>query len=239
MTIKELQDWEVVAVLAEVQYAKLPITLTRWDLKSWRHCLASLDRLPADVLRILLSESGQDFNMTVGDKIGITARVGHQVCSFSTTIIAIEPSAQGNTSSVIAKFPFTAKIIQRRINERVQIPKHNNVRTMFWPGGLLLIPSEDTPDVPAWVGKVADLSTSGCRMNATHSAAMLLRQGDLIGLILSFDDYSVLRGDAHIMMIKPETETDTSYHIRFAAFEQLGNQSAVSVLSQKLREYAA
>jgi hypothetical protein len=157
----------------------------------------------------------------------------------STVVFPAESPLSAEAVSIFLKYPGNLGSIENRVSSRTRVPETKKVRAMLWPGGLQLMPSEDAPDVPAWVGDVMDLSISGFCMNGPLSACMLLRQNDLIGLIVNFDDCSTIRGDGHIINIEQISANDTYYRIRFAALEDKDGQQPFQILNQKLIEYAA
>lgn len=76
-------------------------------------------------------------------------------------------------------------------------------------------------------------------MSASAKVGMLLQKDDLIGFIMSFDDNSVIRGDAHVVTLQQYNPVAAHYHIHFAEFQSLPGQTPLLTLNQKLQEFAA
>lgn len=158
MGVISLQDWESVAVFAEVRRNELPLALTLRHQNSWHHLQAWLRNQDDNCLELGLLRSAASPFVRQNAKIGLSLRLGGKSYICSTVISGVDINPFAELGSISVAFPSDVRLIQRRVDNRIGVPSQKKTSVMFWPGGILQVPSEDSPDVPAWFGEFTILA---------------------------------------------------------------------------------
>jgi len=93
-----------------------------------------------------------------GDTVGVSFRVGHKKCMFSTNLRAVDSA--GNECRFHFAWPAQMQQLQRRVYERVAPPPGNVVAVRFWRAD-----TDNQPDKrEVKHGQLEDLSAGGMRI---------------------------------------------------------------------------
>ncbi len=160
-------------ILADAVLRELEITITHRITDSWRTYRASF----------VACDEGKQFICTtkpkpkqdvpavippIGAALGVTFRLGHKKCMFSTTREPVPLECDQNSFAIA--WPDHLQHLQRRAYKRVSPPAGVVVSVQFWR--VSLPASEDRKKREVYYGELEDISAGGMRVDAAHTAAI-------------------------------------------------------------------
>ncbi|MDP6544469.1 MAG: PilZ domain-containing protein [Phycisphaerae bacterium] len=190
-TLNTLTGNEVASAIESASKDKVGVTVTVYHQDRW--FMFSGDMLDAggESLWITYPQSDHgpaDYEFSPGQSVGVTFRRGFQRFLFSTDITSVDKSG---TAGVQLGMPEEMQISERRVGQRVEMPALATVEASIWLGGRQVKHDEADAVVPAWSGRVLDLSEGGCYVRTDSEVSQYIEIGDTVGLQLTIG-----RGDA-------------------------------------------
>ena len=125
------------------------------------------------------------YEFSPGHRVGITFRNGFQRFLFSAVIAAVEKSG---TPALQLDLPENLQVSERRVTLRVEMPALETVAASIWLGGRQVKHDEADAVVPAWSGRVLDLSKGGCYVRTDNEVSRYIEVGDVVGLQLTIGE---------------------------------------------------
>jgi len=158
-------------ILASSVERGLEVTLTHRLPRSWQFFKTRfVTGSPEERLIIVDAPTVRSENSTgippVGEILGVTFRMGHKKCMFSTTR---QPDAQNAApGQVTLRWPGHLQRLQRRAYQRVSPPQSSIVTVQFW--NVSTEGERDRTSRNIRYGELKDLSAGGVRIDAAEAS---------------------------------------------------------------------
>ena len=194
---------------------KMPLTVTVRDHNRWLTCESWLVGRSNGFMWIdypMFEGEPLGGHFQIGEKINVIFRVYQRRCVFAVTVLGRAPHVltDGSKSTALkVTFPESMQRVERRREDRVQMPASQIARATFWLGGRDVRPAIDSLERPVWSGKVVNLSKGGAYVRASLEAAKYLEVGDLMGFCFSVgegEDREEIVVDAQFRHSQPDSE---------------------------------
>jgi len=187
-TLRTLTGSEIANAIECASQDKAGVTVTVYHQDRW--FMFSGNMLDADGKSLWItypqSDHGPaDYEFSSGHCVGITFRSGFRRFLFSAVIAAVEESG---TPALQLDLPEELQVSERRIGLRVEMPALETVDASIWLGGLQVKHDEADALVPAWSGRVLDLSEGGCYIRTDSEVSRYIEIGDVVGLQLTIGE---------------------------------------------------
>lgn len=162
-------------IIAESIQRGLEITLTHRLCQTWRVFKSKFLHGSKESGTIVVAEPlarHQDVEEMppVGATLGVTFRMGHKKCLFST--IRKPDSPEVGPGQMTLQWPDHLQRMQRRVYQRAQPPKDSVVAVQFWAVSASSQENHDKRRV--YYGELADVSAGGMRVDAAQAADVSL-----------------------------------------------------------------
>ncbi|MDO8301840.1 MAG: PilZ domain-containing protein [Sedimentisphaerales bacterium] len=181
---EQLKDNEVTTLLKLAAAHGTQAIMSHLSRGKWHLTKITLVRTTGTNVQIDITqkEKHHPININIDQPVGISFK--HDYCKyiFKSSVVGFEPSV--NTSSggiIVIALPDRIDRIQRRNYYRVTIPRHLNIRVLFWHRGY----SDETKAIPLenyWQGQLLDISAGGLQICVDLSQRPNFRAGQLVGI---------------------------------------------------------
>jgi c-di-GMP-binding flagellar brake protein YcgR len=166
------QGWFV--LLEEAVRRATVVSITHRRADGWRLYKSSFQPRCVPGKYLLLEpaapRAGRELEpLAAGTEIGVTFRIGHKKCLFSSAILANQDAAEAFTVA----WPSEIQQMQRRAFERAVPPPGEVIAVRFWPTAPSGAPTDAKRTV--YYGELEDVSAGGIRINA--AAVDILHEG--------------------------------------------------------------
>jgi len=118
---------------------KVPAIMSYLSRDKWHVAKVLLTKLEGDRLKVesTISSRQRPINIRVDQPVGISFKHGYGKFVFDTTVKALEPSTDPQTSrqcggTIVLAFPDKIEVIQRRSYFRVNVPESMKVKVLLW-----------------------------------------------------------------------------------------------------------
>lgn len=159
-----LANQQLERVVEESVAQERPVVLTHHSDKGWRTFKAAFVAARAGApemgIRVRPSRDGDDpANIKSGDTLGVTFRVGHKKCMFTTQV---ESAARLPTDGLLlVRYPDRLQQLQRRVYERAKPPGQTVIPVRIWRETASSVPVEERA---IRHGQLEDMSVGGMRV---------------------------------------------------------------------------
>lgn len=172
-TIPVMHEEQRNRIIEDSVRRQVRLTLAHRDRDGWRtyrsRFLSASSAAGSLVAFVEPASDGTALLLPTGDTLGVSFRIGHKKCMFSTTLCSHEP-AEGGTAFILA-WPDHLQQLQRRVYERAVPPAGAVIPVRFRPADLA---SEAAADHHVRHGQLADLSAGGMRIQVAEAAEVKL-----------------------------------------------------------------
>jgi len=175
---------EIVDILAQGVQNQTVGVMSYLSRGKWRTTKISTVALTSTTLHIAVREKADapPINIQINQPVGISIQQDFSKYIFDTIIVGFESSlSQSSSGKIVLELPDRMERMQRRAYQRVLVPKHLNIKVLFWHRGYV----DDSMQVPLenyWQGKLEDLSAGGVQIAVDLEHGPNFKVNQFIGL---------------------------------------------------------
>lgn len=155
-------------IIEESIQRRVHVVLTYRGAEGWRTYKSQFAAGPAPhgALVVVVERAGESAPAPpVGQTVGVSFRLGHKKCMFSSTVRSLESAQAGLLVTLL--WPESIQQLQRRAFERVAPPSGTVIAVRFWPT------DETGGERQVRHGQLEDLSAGGMRLKVADAAQVV------------------------------------------------------------------
>jgi len=173
---------ELMNVLAGAVQEKTHAVMTYQAKGKWHTKDVMLQSVNSVKIQLQISghKAGDECNFCTDQPVGISLATKSDKYIFEA-VLCDHDSNYSDSGTAVITVPERMEKLQRRSDERVDVPSSLNVKVLFWHRGYC----DDGNEGPAeayWQGRLVDLSVSGMQISLSKEQSPNFKVGQLVGL---------------------------------------------------------